>query len=64
MRRLGVGRWILSMGMVGVCLGAAPAAPSYYAVEQKIETIREVWTKPGAVAQPNAQGWNAFSTRW
>ncbi|AGA27003.1 hypothetical protein [Singulisphaera acidiphila] len=60
MRRLGVGRWILSMGMVGVCLGAAPAAPSYYAVEQKIETIREVWTKPGAVAQPNAQGWNAF----
>lgn len=60
MRRLGVGRWILMMGMVGVGLAAAPAAPSYFAVEQKIEAIREDWAKPGAVAQPNAPGWNAY----
>ncbi|WP_406695694.1 hypothetical protein V5E97_32290 [Singulisphaera sp. Ch08] len=60
MQRLGVGRWILAMGMMGIGLGAAPAAPSFYAVEQQIGKIRETWAKPGAVAQPNAQGWNAF----
>lgn len=60
MRRLGVVRGLLMIGMTGACLGAAPAAPSYYAVEQKIEAIREAWSKSGAPAQPNAPGWNAF----
>jgi hypothetical protein len=43
-----------------VSLGAAPAAPSYYEVQQSIARVRAAWDKPGARPQPNAPGWNAF----
>ncbi len=45
---------------LGIGLGAAPAAPSFLAVERKIDDIRDSWSKPGAPAQANAAGWNAF----
>lgn len=54
------------MGLAGVALavvaslGAAPAAPSYYEIQQSIERVRASWNQPGAPAQPNAPGWNAF----
>jgi hypothetical protein len=60
MRRLGVVKWILAAGLMASSLGPAPAAPSYYTIEQKIQQIREAWQKPGAAPQPNAPGWNAF----
>lgn len=60
MQRRRVATWILALGVLGAGLGAAPAAPSYYAVEQKVGSIRDGWAKPGATAQPNAPGWNAF----
>ena len=59
MRRLGLGQWAL-FGVVAASLGAAPAAPSYQAVEQTIGKIRAGWSKPGAPPQPNAAGWNAL----
>lgn len=46
--------------MIVACLGAAPAASSYNAVEGTIERIRAEWAKPDAPAQPNAPGWNAL----
>src|SRR5947209_2155090 len=51
---------ILMLGSLGFCLGAAPAAPSHYGVERSIDEIRNAWARPGANAQPNAPGWNAF----
>jgi hypothetical protein len=41
-------------------LGAAPASPSYYEVQQSIARVRAAWEKPGARPDPNAPGWNAF----
>jgi hypothetical protein len=60
MRRFGVWKGILALGSVVVGLAAAPAAPSYHAVERTIQEIRAGWSKPGAPAQPNAPGWNAL----
>src|SRR3954467_13207511 len=60
MRSHGVGKWMMALMALGVGMGAAPAAPSYYTVEQVIGQIRQDWARPGAVAQPNAPGWNAF----
>jgi hypothetical protein len=39
---------------------AAPAPTSYNAVEKKIASIRESWSRPGAPQDPNAPGWNAL----
>src|SRR5690349_2037362 len=58
MRRLGVVKWILAVGVLGAGFGAAPAAPSHYAIEQGNKPIRESWEAPDAVRQPNAQGWS------
>ena len=46
----------------GVCLGlgAAPAAPSYQAVNRTIEKIRTDFTRPGGPSQPNEPGWIAL----
>jgi hypothetical protein len=60
MRRRNVWGFLLAMGSLGIGLGAAPAAPSYHAVERSIDAIRKSWSQPGAPAQPNAAGWNAF----
>jgi hypothetical protein len=46
--------------LLGLGFGAAPAPPSYYGIERAVNEIRQSWAKPGAVAQPNAPGWNAF----
>lgn len=60
MPRLGSGKTAVLMVAMATALGAAPAAPSYYEVERAISATRESWGKPGAPAQPNAPGWNAF----
>jgi len=39
---------------------AAPAPPSYIGVEKTISSIRDSWSRPGAVADPNTPGWNVF----
>ena len=39
---------------------AAPAPSSYFAVEKTISTVRDAWSRAGAVADPNAPGWNVF----
>ncbi|MGZ3394840.1 MAG: hypothetical protein ACXWPK_12450 [Isosphaeraceae bacterium] len=39
---------------------AAPAPTSYNGVEKTISSIRDSWSRPGAVADPNAPGWNVF----
>ena len=44
-------------------LGAAPASPTSLGVERAVAAIRADWAKPGAAAQPNAPGWNAFFDR-
>jgi hypothetical protein len=60
MRRSGLVKLLLATGCLGVGLGAAPATPSYQPVERAIDEIKQSWAKPGAPAQPNAPGWNAF----
>lgn len=60
MQRLGLGRILFGIGVLGTSLGAAPAAPSYYAVQRPIDEIRKVWAEPGAKADANAPGWNTF----
>jgi hypothetical protein len=55
--------WMLALavGCAGLGLGAAPATPSYFGVEQAIARIRAEWSKPGAQPDPNVAGrWNAF----
>ncbi len=39
---------------------AAPAPTSYNGVEKTISSIRDSLSRPGAVADPNAPGWNVF----
>ena len=39
---------------------AAPAPSSYFAVEKTISSVRDAWSRAGAVADPNAPGWNVF----
>ncbi len=39
---------------------AAPAPTTYQNVEKAIASIRQGWSRPGAAADPNAPGWNAF----
>jgi len=39
---------------------AAPAPTSYMGVEKTIASIRDNWSRPGAVADPNAPGWNVL----
>jgi hypothetical protein len=51
---------LVAAGCLLIGLGAAPATPSYHSVERAIDEIRQSWAKPGAPAQPNAPGWNAF----
>lgn len=60
MRRQWIGKFGLTAWVLIAALGAAPAAPSYLAVERAIDSVRAGWAAPGAVAQPNAPGWNAF----
>ena len=60
MRRFALGNLLLWLMGTATAFGAAPAAPSYVGVERAIQDVREGWGKPGAEAQPNAPGWNAF----
>src|SRR3954462_15200067 len=60
MRRRAVRCLLLATASLGIGLGAAPATPSYHGVERAVDEIRKSWAQPGAPAQPNAQGWNAF----
>src|SRR5262245_31919449 len=60
MRQHGLGRVILAGVAAAVALGAAPAAPTYHAIEATITRIRGEWAKPDARPQPNAPGWNAL----
>src|SRR5437764_826982 len=60
MRRLSLVKLFMAAGCLAIGLGAAPATPSYHGVERAIDEIRQSWVKPGAPAQPNAPGWNAF----
>jgi len=51
--------WML--GLVAVALiGAAPATPSYIAIEKSIARVREAWAKPGAEHHAFEAGWNAL----
>jgi hypothetical protein len=60
MRRPSVFRLLLAAGCLCVAAGAAPAPPSYHAIERAIGDIRQSWDKSGASAQPNVPGWNTF----
>jgi hypothetical protein len=50
----------LSLGLLTVSLGAAPATPSFMGVEQTIAKVRGDWEKAGASADPNASGWTIY----
>ncbi|MGA2700100.1 MAG: hypothetical protein ABSH35_03250 [Isosphaeraceae bacterium] len=50
----------LGVGSSNFAQAAAPAPASYMGVEQTISSIRDSWSRPGAVADPNAPGWNVF----
>ncbi len=52
-------RWVLGLALAA-SLGAAPATPTYVAVEAAIARVQETWSKPGATTDPNAPGWNAL----
>ena len=52
-------RWVLGLALAA-SLGAAPATPTYVAVESAIARVQEAWSKAGATADPNAPGWNAL----
>lgn len=59
MRRFG-SRPLALAGMALLMLGAAPAAPNYLVIERTISRIKTDWAKPGAIPQPNAEGWNTL----
>ena len=44
----------------GLARAAAPAPPSYLAIERTIETIRKAWSSSGGEANPLASGWSAL----
>ena len=48
------------VGNLNSAQAAAPAPTSYNGVEKTISSIRDSWSRPGAVADPNAPGWNVF----
>ncbi|HMF37749.1 MAG TPA: hypothetical protein VKF17_13965 [Isosphaeraceae bacterium] len=50
----------LGVGSSNSAQAAAPAPASYIGVEKTISSIRDSWSRPGAVADPNAPGWNVF----
>src|SRR5271157_6649048 len=50
----------LGVGSSNFAQAAAPAPASYMGVEQTISSIRDNWSRPGAVADPNAPGWKVF----
>jgi hypothetical protein len=58
MRLIDRGKLALAGLLVVACLGAAPAAPSYHAVEQSIGQIRRDWARQKAPGDPNAPAWN------
>jgi hypothetical protein len=51
---------ILAFGTCGLARGAAPAPPSYVAIEQTIASLRKSWSGPGG--QPNSLegSWNTL----
>ncbi len=59
MRRFGWLKVAMCSGALAMALGAAPAPPSYQAVDASIARIRANWAKPGA-SQRNSDGWNAL----
>ncbi len=60
MRRFGLSLCLLTLIGVGSARGAAPAAPTYQTIAEKIHGIRAEWDKPNAPSEPNAPGWNAL----
>lgn len=61
MPRIGIGKRLALAGIaVVVFAGGATPPTSSVGVEHRIARIREAWAKPEAVAQPNADGWNAY----
>jgi hypothetical protein len=60
MRRFRVGEIGLATATLTMLLGAAPAAPTYRAVEQPIVDIRKAWEAPGAKAEPHGAAWNTY----
>ena len=60
MVRLLVATGAVASNLALAASAAAPVTPSYQGVEQKIQAIRQAWTKPGASAQPNRPGWDAL----
>jgi hypothetical protein len=48
----------LGVGNTSTAKAAAPASSTYIGVEKTISKIRDSWSRPGAVADPNAPGWN------
>ncbi len=50
----------LGVGNSNSAQAAAPAPSSYIGVEKTISSIRDRWSRQGAVADPNAPGWNVF----
>ncbi|MCA1684711.1 MAG: hypothetical protein LC745_01745, partial [Planctomycetia bacterium] len=60
MRRFRVFKLAVIGVTLGAALGAAPAAPSYQAVEATVARVRANWAPLGGPADPNAPGWNAL----
>jgi hypothetical protein len=61
MRRSKLGRWGL-IGLLVVNLGAAPAPPSYQAVERQIQRIERAWQELSPEQNPHGDGWTRFFT--
>ena len=54
-------RWVVGLALAAsLGAGPAPATPTFIAVESAITRVQEAWSKPGAMADPNAPGWNAL----
>ena len=51
------GVWMERQSLVNA---ATPPATSYAGVEKNIASIRQGWSRPGAVKDPNARGWNVL----
>src|SRR4051812_9634854 len=51
--------WIVTV-CLGAGAGAAPATPSYHAIEKTIGRVKEAWAKPDAAKVANAEGWKTL----
>ena len=54
-------RWaVLLAACLGICLGAAPATPSYHAITRIITKIENDWNDLTPAQNPHGAGWHHF----